>query len=168
MKYEKNQYTEGLSWCSLLIAGAFFFWGFNTLRERSWIGILWIGIGFSILSGQYYAFANRGKLKNIVLGEFSRNPNVSVNQIMQNTGISRKDVKAIILDLKGSGKLRGTFSPETGQMQTATVTIQTASPTPAPAMAERPEITKVFCKDCGTELGDEDGAKFCPYCGSQI
>ncbi|MHA1673692.1 MAG: zinc ribbon domain-containing protein [Promethearchaeota archaeon] len=175
MKYEKNQYTDGFSYCSLLIAGAFIYWGINTLRGASWIGFLWLVIGFSIFSGQYYALANRGKLRNIVVSEFNKKPNVTVEEIEIETGISRRDIKAIIMDLKGSGKLRGTFSSQTGEMQmaamssanysesTESISSESTAPTPQEEMG-----SKKFCNQCGTQIPENEVAKFCPYCGSSL
>ena len=172
MKYEKNQYTDGFSYCSLLIAGAFIYWGINTLRGASWIGFLWLVIGLSIFSGQYYALTNRGKLRNIVLSEFNNKPNVTVEEIETKTGISRKDIKAIILDLKGSGKLRGSFSSETGEMQmvilpTVTTSESISHETPTPAANEEMGAKK-FCNQCGTHIPENEVAKYCPYCGSSL
>jgi len=31
MKYEKNQYSDGFSICTLIIAGAFLWWGFAVM-----------------------------------------------------------------------------------------------------------------------------------------
>ncbi|MHA1518772.1 MAG: zinc ribbon domain-containing protein [Promethearchaeota archaeon] len=175
MKYEKNQYTDGFSYCSLLIAGAFIYWGINTLRSFSWIGLLWLAIGFSIFSGQYYALTNRGKLRNIVLTEFSNKSNITVEEIETKTGISRKDIKAIIMDLKGSGKLRGTFSSQTGEMQLAAIPIvkhsetTVSTPTEAPTHMHQEELGgKKFCNQCGTQIPENEVAKFCPYCGSSL
>ena len=121
MKYKRNQYTEGFSICALIIAGMFFYWGFNALVDGfwqlgvDWIALLWFGIGAAILVSQVAALANRSKLKNVVLQEFGQNPNISVEEISNNTGISVRDIRAIILDLKGSGRLKGQFSPQTPQ-----------------------------------------------------
>ncbi|QEE15292.1 zinc ribbon domain-containing protein [Promethearchaeum syntrophicum] len=165
MKYEKNSYVEGISLCSLIIAGAFLYWGFNDIGS-SWWNLIQIAIGLSILVGQVRAFTNRPKLRNIVLNEFTRNPNISSEEISTNTGISRKDIKAIILDLKGSGHLRGTFSQTTGKMQSVEITRQ-----PAKEIKEieiKPSEIQRFCKECGTEIDKSDEAQFCPYCGSKI
>ncbi len=175
MKYEKNQYTDGVSYCTLVIAGAFIYWGINNLRVGSWIGFLWLFIGISIFSGQYYALTNRGKLRNIVLAEFNKKPNVTVEEIEIETGISRKDIKAIIMDLKGSGKLRGTFSSQTGEMQLAAMPdvkhftpaahVSPEAPIPAP---QEEMGSKKFCNQCGTQIPENEVAKYCPYCGSSL
>jgi len=169
MKYEKNSYVEGISFCSLIIAGAFLYWGITGITGIIGGG-LWnliqILIGVSILVSQFRAFSNKPKLRNIVLTEFTKNPNISNEEISRNTGISRKDVKAIILDLKGSGQLRGTFSQTTGKMQLVEIQKQPEK--------EEKEIEietsggQRFCKECGTEIDKTDDAQFCPYCGSKI
>lgn len=165
MKYEKNSYVEGFSFCSLIIAGAFLYWGFNGISESLW-NLIQIAIGLSILLSQVRAFTNKPKLRNIVLTEFSKNPNISNEEISRNTGISRKDVKAIILDLKGSGQLRGTFSQTTGKMQL--VEIQKQPEKEAEKIEIKTNGDQKFCKECGTEIDKSDDAQFCPYCGSKI
>lgn len=167
MKYEKNQYSEGVSFCSLIIAGAFLFWGFNTLRDSfGWWGWILIAIGLSTLIGQIKAITNRSKLKNIVLTEITKNPNITQEEIAQHTSISRKDIKAIILDLKGSGALMGTFSSQTGQMQLASPPVQKNHPQNIPVPEIREDLK--FCNECGTEINKEENAKFCPHCGSTL
>ena len=168
MKYEKNSYVEGISFCSLIIAGAFLYWGITGITGIVGGG-LWnliqILIGVSILVGQFRAFTNKPKLRNIVLSEFEQNPNISIDEITKNTGISFKDIKAIIMDLKGSGQLRGTFSSTTGKMQLAEIQKQ-------PEKESKVIVTTSedhrFCKECGTEVDKNDNAQFCPYCGSKI
>jgi len=120
MKYKKNQYTEGFSICALIIAGMFYYWGIDAFWNGfwsfniNWMGFLWIGIGTAILVSQIAALMNRSKLRSVVLYEFQQNPNAAMEEISNNTGISIRDLRAIILDLKASGRLRGNFSPETG------------------------------------------------------
>jgi hypothetical protein len=152
MKYEKNQYTEGFSVCGLIIAGAFFFWGITTIIAGGWWGIILIGIGIAISLGLIRAIVNRKKLRNAVLYEFESNPNASLEDISKNTGISKKDVQAIILDLKMSGELRGKFSTKTGQLKTV--------PAETSGKVE-------FCPSCGAHIAKE-GAQFCNYCGAEI
>jgi len=166
MKYEKNSYVEGFSFCSLIIAGAFIFWGISGLVEEAGLwNIIQILIGLSILVGQFSAFTNKPKLRNIVLSEFTQNPNISIDEITKNTGISFKDIKAIIMDLKGSGQLRGTFSSTTGKMQLAEIQKQ---PEKAGKVIETTSEDHKFCNECGTEVDQNDNAQFCPYCGSKI
>ncbi len=165
MKYEKNSYVEGFSFCSLIIAGAFLYWGIS----GTWGGGLWhlipIGIGLSILISQIRAFINKPKLRNIVLSEFTQNPNISIEEISKNTGISNKDIKAIILDLKGSGQLRGTFSQTTGKMQL--VEIQKQPEKEEKEIEKKPSGDQRFCRECGTEIDKNEDAQYCPYCGSK-
>ena len=165
MKYEKNSYVEGFSFCSLIIAGAFLYWGISGIIGGGLWNIIQILIGLSILITQIRAFTNKPKLRNIVLSEFNQNPNISIKEISKNTGISNKDIKAIILDLKGSGQLRGTFSQTTGKMQLVEI----------PKQPEK-EIEEIeiksngdqrFCKECGTEIDKNEEAQYCPYCGSK-
>ena len=168
MHYEKNQYVEGASFCSLIIAGAFLYWGISGIVNGGLWNLIQIGIGLSILSSQVRAFTNKSKLRNIVLNEFSQNPNVSIEEISKNTGISQKDVKAIILDLKGTGRLRGTFSQTTGKMQLVEIPEKLEEEEEAINIETNPKDTRKFCKECGTELNENEEAQYCPYCGSKI
>ena len=164
MKYKKDQYINGFSICALIFAGMFFYWGINGLVDGfwrfrvDWINFLWIGIGSAILVSQIAVISNRSKLKNVVSHEFEHNPNISVEEISNNTGISVRDIRAIILDLKSSGRLRGQFSTQTGD---------------AKAMQVEKEEEHViqehskFCPSCGTPIS-KDEAVYCAYCGAKL
>ncbi|MCP4762945.1 MAG: hypothetical protein GY870_14295 [archaeon] len=165
MKYEKNSYSEGFDICSWIIAGAVIVWSINDLLAGSLWGLLWLGIGGSCLLSNIYKFTNRGKLRNIVLGEFTQNPHISIGEICQKTGISHKDVQAIILDLKGSGLLLGTFSATTGQMEDVSVQPKVKASQPQPEV--NPEQKNKFCPFCGSAKSQDD-AQFCSHCGSQL
>ena len=161
MRYERNQYSEGVQICSLIIAGAFIYWGFENILGDNWFWtMIQLLIGFSILSSQIYAVTSRGKLRSVVKSEFSSNPSITVEQICLNTGFSRKDVKNIILDLKAGGWLRGNFSTSTGKVNIVSPP-QKAQETPEPS-----DEKSVFCVSCGTSV--EDDATFCAYCGSKL
>lgn len=163
MRYEKNQYSSGASICGLIIAGMFLYWGISTLFGYSphpfnlwWLGFIWIMIGLAIISGQVAALSNRGRLRSIVRDYFLDNPNASIEEISAKTGITIKDVRAIVLDLKARGELRGKFSSKTGQMKSV------------PVESETSEIPKSsFCPNCGTPVKDES-AMYCAYCGARL
>lgn len=160
MKYEKNQYSEGFSICALIIAGAFFYWGINSFipwDAWSWGGFILIGIGIAILLGQIFAIANRSKLRNVVLSEFQENPETTIDDISKSTGITQKDIQAIILDLKASGQLRGKFNTTTGQIKHLSI----------PEKEVATEEQAKYCSNCGTPI-TKDAAQFCSYCGAQI
>lgn len=166
MHYEKNQYSEGASICGLIIAGMFLYWGFNTLFGFSpspfswwWLGFIWILIGLAIISGQIAALSNRGRLRSIVKDYFMENPNASIEEISVHTGISVKDVRAIVLDLKARRELRGKFSTKTGQMKTIPVESE-------PSESSEPAKGS-FCSNCGTAVKDES-AMYCAYCGARL
>ena len=172
LKYKGNQYTEGFSICALLIAGMFFYWGFNAFFENGfwrfgvdWISLLWIGIGSAILVSQVAALANRSKLKNVVLHEFELNPNISVEEISNNTGVSVRDIRAIILDLKGTGRLKGQFSTQTGDAQK----MQVSNVKEVAVIQEKIESNEKpkFCPFCGTPIKRSE-ATFCAFCGSKL
>ncbi len=160
MKYERNQYSEGFSICALIIAGAFLYWGITSFWPWG-IGSLWgfisTGIGIAILVSQIYAITNRSKLRNVVLAEFKANPEATIEGIRNRTGISRKDIQAIILDLKASGQLIGKFNTTTGQIKHLSI------PEEETVLEERPK----FCSNCGTPI-TKDTAQYCSYCGAQV
>jgi hypothetical protein len=160
MKYEKNQYSESFSVCTLIIAGAFLYWGISSFipwDKWSWWGFISTGIGIAILLSQIFAIANRSKLRNVVLAEFQENPESSVEHVSKSTGISRKDIQAIVLDLKASGQLRAKFNSETGEVKHLVKKETETAP------GERPK----FCSNCGTPITKES-AQYCAYCGGQI
>ena len=163
MKYEKNQYSDGFSICTLIIAGGFLWWGIDTfinwgkVDTWEWLGFVFTGIGIAILIGQIYALTNRSKLRNVVLSEFQENPEITVQDVSRTTGITTKDIHAIVLDLKASGQLRAKFSSETGQVKHL--------------LPPKKEVTSgeqaKFCANCGTPITKES-AQYCAYCGAKI
>jgi hypothetical protein len=160
VKYERNQYSEGFSICALIIAGAFLYWGITSFLPWgiwSWWGFISTGIGLAILIGQIFALTNRSKLRNVVLSEFQVNPEATVEDVSKSTGISRKDIHAIVLDLKASGQLRGKFNTTTGQIKHLSI----------PKTEEITEERAKYCSNCGTPI-TKDAAQFCSYCGAQI
>ncbi len=167
MKYKRDQYTNGFSICALIFGGMFFYWGIDAFFDDSWHfifslwGLLWVGIGAAILSSQIAVLANRSKLKNVVLHEFQSNPNISVEEISANTGISVRDARAIILDLKAAGKLRGSFSTTTGEAESMK-TVRSPPIEPQPV-----EEKAGFCPNCGTAI-HRDKAAYCSYCGAKF
>jgi hypothetical protein len=167
MKYKRDQYVNGFSICSLIIAGMFLYWGIDAFFDSSWRfvfslwGLLWFGIGVAILSSQIAVIINRSKLKKVVLHEFQSNSNISVEEISANTGISVRDARAIILDLKAAGKLRGSFSSTTGEAESIK-TDNTPLDTP-----QSVEQKGSFCPNCGSEI-KRANAEYCSYCGAKI
>jgi len=164
MHYERNEYQEGFSICALIIAGIFLWWGFNIILDgmANWwwlFGFLWIIVGLSIISSQIYRLTNRGKLRNIVKQEFEQNPNISIETIATNTGITVKDARAIVLDLKARGELRGKFSTKTGEAKHVEVTASDQTPS---------EEKGKYCANCGTPVKREGNAVYCAYCGAKL
>ena len=167
MKYKRNQYSEGLSVCSFIIAGILIYWGLNDLIlspiwygvNVSWFGIVWLVIGVAIVGGQVAAWANRSKLQNAVLYEYEEHPEATIEEISKSTGITIRDVRAIVLDLKARGLLRGKFSSTTGQMTHAEIITKTQT--------EAPEGKITYCPNCGTAKAKES-AVYCSYCGSKL
>jgi len=160
MKYKKNQYSESFSVCTLIIAGAFLYWGVSTFVTEGflhWWGYISTAIGVAILVPQILAITNRSKLRNVVLAEFQENPEATVEYVSKDTGITTKDIQAIILDLKASGQLRAKFNSETGQVKH--LLTEGKEPTPG----ER----ATYCSNCGTPITKES-AQYCAYCGGKI
>ena len=160
MKYEKNQYSDGFSICALIVAGAFFYWGITSFipwDRWSWWGFISTGIGIAILMSQIYAITNRSKLRNVILAEFQENPEATIEDISKSTGISRKDIHAIILDLKASSQLIGKFNTTTGQIKHLSI----------PEKEVVSEERTKYCSNCGTPITKEN-AQYCAYCGAQI
>ena len=160
MKYEKNQYVDSVSICTFIIAGAFLWWGITSFipwDKWSWWGFIAIGIGAAILSSQIVAITNRSKLRRVVLQEFQTNPDSTIEDVSMRTGISRKDVRSIVLDLKASGQLVGKFSTKTGQIKHVSI----------PEESTSPEERGKYCSNCGTPISKES-AQYCAYCGAKI
>ena len=158
MQYKRNQYSEGVSVCSFIIAGILIYWGTNDIFVPlwagsliNWWGLVWYAIAAAIIIGQLAAWANRSKLRNAVLYEYEGHPEATIEEISQKTGITIKDVQATVLDLKADGLFRGKFSSITGQLTHAGVT----------------EGKVAYCPNCGTAKVKES-AVFCSYCGTKI
>jgi len=166
MKYKRNQYSEGVSICSFIIAGILIYWGINDIfvpiwasTKINWFGLVWFAIAAVIIGGQVAAMANKSKLRNAVLYEYEEHPEATIQEISQNTGITIKDVQAIVLDLKAKGLLRGKFSSTTGQMTHADIVKK--------PQGEVSEGKVVYCPNCGTAKVKES-AVFCSYCGTKL
>ena len=158
MQYKRNQYSEGVSVCSFIIAGILIYWGTSDIFVPiwagsliNWWGLVWYAIAAAIIIGQLAAWANKSKLRNAVLYEYEGHPEATIAEISQKTGITIKDVQAIVLDLKADGLFRGKFSSTTGQLTHGVVT----------------EGKVAYCPNCGTAKVKES-AVFCSYCGTKL
>lgn len=166
MKYEKNEYSD-LSVCGFIMGGIFLAWGINWMISSStWFfipGIVFLCIGIAILASQIRALRNRDKLRTIVKQEFEANPDATIEQVSETTGFSKKDVQAIVLDLKARGEFIGKFSSSTGKLKMATTQPAPSQPAPAQPSADVPK----YCPSCGTPVKNKD-AQFCQFCGAKI
>jgi hypothetical protein len=124
-----------------------------------WFGFILIAIGLSIISSQIYKLTNRGKLRNVVKLEFEENPTASIEQIATNTGITTKDARAIVLDLKARGELRGKFSTKTGEAKHIEVTTSNKAPS---------QEKGNYCSNCGTSVKRDGTTVYCAYCGAKL
>ncbi|MFW9784112.1 MAG: zinc ribbon domain-containing protein [Candidatus Heimdallarchaeota archaeon] len=160
MKYIRNQFVRTGSimwWIFILIIGSAALWWGITVLQWSWLGILPILIGATILYRLIVATANRDKLRRIVIHEFEINPESSINDILIRTGISKRDVRAILLDLKSSGHFIGHYSTKNGQIQ------YISSHSELNGLEEGVK----YCPSCGTPISDES-VQYCAYCGVKI
>ena len=110
MKYKINQYSEGFSIIGLLIAAGFLWWGISgyfPYTLDSWWGLIPIGIGVAIILEQIGAKINRGALRRIVRFEYEDNPETSLQEIRNKTGLSIKDIQVIRMDLMRYGERLG-------------------------------------------------------------
>ena len=159
MKYIRNQFIRAGSvmwWSFIFITGGAALWWGITVLQWSWGGIFTIAIGVAILSSLIVAIANRSKLRRVVLQEFQTTPETAIEDVSMRTGISIKDVRAIVLDLKASGQFIGEFSTKTGQLEQVLIQKE-------PVNAE--ESSK-YCHNCGTPISKES-AQYCAYCGAK-
>ncbi|KKM83646.1 hypothetical protein LCGC14_1307260 [marine sediment metagenome] len=110
MKYKKNQYSEGFSVIGLLIAAGFLWWGISgyfPYTLDSWWGLIPIGIGVAIILEQIGSKINRRALRRIVRFEYEDNPETTLKEIRNKTGLSIKDVQVIRMDLMKQGERLG-------------------------------------------------------------
>ncbi len=92
--------------------------------------------------------------------ELEDNPKISIEEISKNLKITKKDVQAIILDLKMRGELRGKFSSRNGTFKPVKGDLSAQEPTEAIEQAK-------YCPGCGTPIKKEN-AQFCVYCGTKF
>ena len=81
------------------------------------------------------------------------------NGFKDNGRITTKDARAIVLDLKARGELRGKFSTKTGEAKHVEVT-----PSNQPSSQEK----GIYCSNCGTSVKREGTAVYCAYCGARL
>lgn len=160
MKYIRNQFvrTGSFMWWIFifLIAGALLYWGI-TIMQWSWTGIFIIFIGVAILFRVVITISNRSKIRNIVLHEFEKRPEASIEEISLRTGISKRDVRAIILDMKMSMHSEDKISTILGKNNYI--------------LSQKEQFSlqqkNKYCQSCGTPISDNT-AQYCTYCGATI
>ena len=160
MRYIRNQFVRAGSvmwWGFIILTGGLTtIWGIIVL-QWTWAGIFTIFIGVAIFSSLIVAVANRSKIRRIVLHEFEKIPEASVEDVSKRTGISIRDVRSIVLDLKASMLFIGDFSTQTGRVHLI-----------APHNElNKPEIKVTYCESCGTPINDGSDT-YCSYCGAKL
>ena len=157
MNYIRNHYviTGSLFWwfIAFLTASASIFWGIALLPYA--IPLLIVGV--VIITAQTLGAKNRSKLRNLVLHELPTNPNASIEHIKSSTGITKGDIRAIIIDLKGSGLFKDTFSKKAGQMEHESI--------PEEPVGSKEII--LYCPNCGSPVSNESDQN-CSYCGAEL
>lgn len=160
MKYIRNQFvrTGSFMWWIFisLVAGGLLYWGI-TVMQWSWTGIFIIFISVVILFRVAITISNRSKIRNIVLLEFEKRPEVSIEEISLRTGISKRDVRAIILDMKMSMHSEAKISTILGKNNYILSQKEQFSL----------EQKNKYCQSCGTPISDNT-AQYCTYCGATI
>ncbi|MHA1725428.1 MAG: hypothetical protein ACTSYC_00135 [Promethearchaeota archaeon] len=178
VRYKENMYTQGVSTCCLIIAGGLILFGFLGPFP---INLTPLIIGIIIILSQIYRISARSKLRRVVKNEFLMNPKTTVRDICNSTGMTEKDVRAIILDLKASGELMGKFSSSTGILEDAFIVDKkkqhtkkdaekpplyfTQPPETVPEILPN-EVKQRYCPGCGTLV--TRNAKYCEFCGSKL
>jgi hypothetical protein len=160
MRYIRNQFVRAGSfmwWIFIFMISGALLWGGITILQWSWAGIFNILIGVAILFRLIIATSNRSKIRRIVLDEFEKNPEASIKDVTGITGISRRDVRAIILDWKSSGHLIGNFSTKAGTIS------YISNHKEQNTLGEKSK----YCQSCGTPIRDES-VQYCTYCGAKI
>lgn len=145
-----------MSILGLFFAGILFIWGIYILVNwsiASWGGWFLIVLGLVIIGYELYSLQYRASLMSEVILEFEDNPSASLDDIAQRTGMSRDNLRDIVLDLRGSGKIRGLFSSETGNFETFPV-------------KESQDIRNKYCPRCGASR--TQSSVYCVYCGTRL
>jgi len=120
-------------------------------------GLPLLFVGAVILTAQTLGATNRSKLRSLVLNELQTCPNCSVKDIRQSTGITKGDVRAIIIDLKAEGLFSDAFSKKTGQVEHGSVQEEPI---------DSKEIIQ-YCHNCGSPVS-KDSDQYCSYCGATL
>jgi hypothetical protein len=144
-------------WVFMLIISGGAIGGGIYLFQLSWTGIFPIIIGIAILYRLFVAAANRSKLQDIVVHEFEKNPDISLRDLKMKTGLSRRDVRAIVLEVKSSRHFIGDFSTHTGRVHVIAPHNE----------SNRPDVKATYCESCGTPIRNELD-QYCSYCGAKL
>lgn len=156
MRYKRKDLEETSVKIALVIAGALIFYGIYVIIAFSWLNpgvYISFGIAAAIILYEVWRTRYISKIKEDVFLKFEQNPDASINDIAQTTGLSKENLRDIILDLRGSGRLMGEFSDETGFLETAPV-------------KEKEQDYERYCPHCGAKYR-KDNSTYCVYCGNE-
>jgi ribosomal protein S27AE len=156
MQYKRSEKIQTISMFGLIIAGILIIWGFIIFGQYSILnigGYILIGIGVIIIIYEFWRYYSRYKFRRKVLIEFEENPSSSISDIVKRTGIKKEALRDIIMDLRGSGEIKGLFSGESGHFETEMV-------------GKEEELEDRYCPQCGSTITQKDQF-YCRYCGSK-
>jgi hypothetical protein len=117
-------------------------------------GAIMIISGISTIVAYRY---NREK----VLSALSSYDRISVEQLANELGMQKKDVKETVIDLRTEGQLRASFEPESGDV--IVLAVRGQKPITSPRTATTTEKKEMLAKK---PAASPEG--FCPYCGSMV
>ena len=157
MKYRRAEKVQAFSMVGLIIGGILIIWGIIVFAKYSLLnlaGYILIGLGVIIILYEFWRHYSRYRFRNKVLLEFEDNPSSSIDDLAKRTCIGKEVIRHVVLDLRGSGKIQGLFSGETGHLETLLV-------------GKEDEIKDRYCAQCGSNITKKDQF-YCRYCGRKI
>ena len=124
-------------------------------------GSIWIGFGGAVLVIiSLGIFSTRGRTSRAVLGTLDNHEGekVKLSSLADELGMSERELRSAIIDLRVDGKVKVQFDKNTGEV----IIGEPKTGGKAVTVASKP----VYCSYCGYPL--PAGARFCPSCGSSV
>jgi len=142
-------------------------WNFGT----DYVGFIWLGFGLLIIFGQIGDMLKRKKINhkisNLVLEQFRRDPNVTLEEIAKTTWLSWKSVRNIVLYLRIKRYLPLIPNGDqlnVNQIQTVPVMTVSSATNHTKTMVHPSSELPKYCPDCGARV-DRDTTQYCTFCG---